>query len=426
MQRIAPVCCAAALAAATWGQDYLPSAELYAAGLVKFWQVRLPLEPGQQLVDLYLVDDQLFATTGDGFAYALDAVTGAPRWVKQVTRGGYRLWRPTRAQDRAVFVTPAMVTEFDWYLGTPIRAFPLRYPASSPAASDGSLLFIGGVNQRLYAFAIGTDYERWKVVTSGQVISRPLLHGGILYFASDSGHVFACKPASKRKVWVRRPGGAVTADLAADENGVYVASRDNSLYLLEAGAGGTRWRARLSGPLLEPPALTPSVVYQYCADDGLVAINTAGLGEVDRIRWKLPEGRRLLTVNDTLAYVLTRDEQIAAVRILDGAVVHRIAATGFGLSVSVPGEKVLFLAAPDGRLFCARDAKAPLVTREQVLAALRAGTGPRQPAGAQAASAPAAEETPPQPPAAQDALSSSDTGPPLGGKSKVSRSYSGG
>ncbi len=407
-------------------QDFLPGEALTPAGLAKFWQLRLPLDLGQTLTDLHRVDDQLFAVTADGYAFAIDAATGTLRWMQQVTRGGYRLHSPARAGDRAVFVTPATVIEYDWYYGTPIRRFELRFPAASPPASDGQLLFLGGVNQRLYAFPIGADFERWKVVTGGPIVSRPTLFSGTLCFASDSGQVFACRPSDKSHVWVQRPGGAVTADLVADENGVYVASRDNSLYLLDPVSGGTRWRARLSGSLTSPPAVTPTVAYQYCRDDGLVAITTAPIPENDRILWKLPDGLALLTVSDKLAYVLTRGQEIVAVQIDGGAVAHRVPAFGFTLPTAATAEKAFFIASPDGRVFCARDEQTPLVTREQILAALRIGTkaaeappAPQEPAAEDADGATPGESS-------SDALSSSDSGPPVGGKSKVSKQYGGG
>lgn len=402
-------------------EDYLPSGPLHEAGLVKFWQLQLPLEPDQQILDLYLVDDQLYATTQDGYAFAVDAPTGALRWMCEVTHGGYRVTVPAHAGDRTIFVTPAMVLHFDRYFGTPILRFDLRVPAASPPASDGRRVFFGAINQRFYAYSGANEFERWRTVSYGTVSARATLAGGVLFFAGESGHVFACTPSNKTRVWVRRPGGPVTADLVADENGVYVASRDNSLYLLDPVAGGTRWQARLSGPLYEPPAITKDVVYQYCPDDGVVAISTAPIVQQDRILWRMADGRRVLTSDDAHVYVLSTNDEIRAVRIADGTVTSVIPAIGFNKAVPVMGGKVIFLAANDGRLFCARGSDAGVLTREQVLAALRVTTGKPPPPAPEppAASRPAATQT-------QDVLKTGEKGPPIGGKSRVSKQYGGG
>jgi len=70
---------AATAALAQPGGDFLPADQLEAAGLAKFWQLRLPLEPGQRLRDVYLVDDQLYACTEDGYVFVIHAYTGTLR-----------------------------------------------------------------------------------------------------------------------------------------------------------------------------------------------------------------------------------------------------------------------------------------------------------------------------------------------------------
>jgi hypothetical protein len=75
----------------------------------------------------------------------------------------------------------------------------------------------------------------------------------------------------------------------------------------------------------------------------------------------------------------------------------------------------IFLAAPDGRVFCARPRGVPPLQREDLLAAL-------QPPGSKAE---AAASQPTTRPAARpgEALVTKQPGPPIGGKSKVSREY---
>src|SRR5439155_9344016 len=122
----------------------------------------------------------------------------------------------------------------------------------------------------------------------------------------------------KRLQWRTTTYGTVVADLVADENGVYAANRDQSLYLLDLAFGQIRWRARFSGPLEEAPVLTPAVAFQYCPDSGLTAVNTATIGDQVRTFWSMPEGRSALTADEKTAYVLTRDEQLVEVGLFSG------------------------------------------------------------------------------------------------------------
>jgi hypothetical protein len=59
-QKLALICSllALGLTPALGAGDFVDSSALHAAGLVKYWQLPLPLQPGQELGFSYLVDDQ--------------------------------------------------------------------------------------------------------------------------------------------------------------------------------------------------------------------------------------------------------------------------------------------------------------------------------------------------------------------------------
>ena len=197
---------------------------------------------------------------------------------------------------------------------------------------------------------------------------------------------------------------------------MYLPGVDQSLYCFDLRYLEVRWRARFSGPLYEPPVLSKDTAYQYCSDDGLVAVNTEPIGASERIRWKLPRGRMLLTVDEENAFVLSRDETILVVRIADGELVQSLPATGFTLGTAKPDTTAVCVASADGRIFCARPQGAPLVKREDLRAALGAPVvADNETADAEVAAA--AEQTP------AEAAAPVPQGPPIGGKSKVSKNF---
>ena len=252
-------------------EDYLSSSALAPAGLVKFWQLKLPLEADQRLADAYLVDDQLYLATQDGYVFAVHAHTGAGRWMRRVTAGGFRIKRPAHAGNRVIFNTSTQLLVLDRYSGLARAETELGFPAGSAAVTDGVNIFLGGLNQRFYCFDVDSLFEIWKASTNGPINSAPAVKDGRLYVASDDSGVYACVAANKQFFWQTATTGPNTADLVADAAGVYVASRDLSLYFFDLRFGRIRWRARFSGPLYEPPVLTAGVAYQYCPDDGVVA-----------------------------------------------------------------------------------------------------------------------------------------------------------
>ncbi|MCK4340374.1 MAG: PQQ-binding-like beta-propeller repeat protein [Phycisphaerae bacterium] len=405
--------------AALADEDFIPAPALHKAGLIKFWQLQLPLEADQVLLDAYLVDDQLYLGTQDGYVFAVHAYTGAIRWLKPVTRSGYRIRRPCHAGGRVIFVTPVDVQIYDRLSGEGRARRELRFPARTAAVSDGRRFFVGGLDNRIYAFRVDGLFLDWRAVTDGPITSLPAIHGENVYVANEGGTVYACTRDRKVARWPNPAFtyGPITADLVVDDSGVYVASRDQSLYLFDLYGGLIRWRARLSSPLYEAPYVSRELAYQYSMTDGLVAVETGLDYEIEqRLRWKLPQGRQVLAVDQKYVYVRSLDEKLLAVAKKDGQVVHSIPAAGFTLGIPAQ-DTTIFLASPDGKLFCARPRGAPLLQQQDIAKALlpaEPGTADKTSAG-RPTTQPAAE--------APDYLGTKRGGVPIGGKSKVSRDF---
>ncbi|MCA9245175.1 MAG: PQQ-binding-like beta-propeller repeat protein [Phycisphaerales bacterium] len=399
------------------GQDYISADALRDVGLTRYWQISVPLEADQRITSAYLVEDQLYLTTNDSYAFAVHAPTGAVRWMRPVGGGNYPIPQPCHVDGKTVFATPPKVTIYDKISGDPAQEFALRFPAGTGPITDGARYFIGGLDGRYYAFPFGRDFAVWKVVTQSRVVSRPVIYGEYLFVGSTDGRVFACRSADKFRHWIRATSGPIVGDLAANERGVYVPSQDQSLYLMALDTGTPRWRVRLSGKLDEGPVVTPDVVFQFVHEDGLVAIEADPLKRGERVRWKFHEGRKALTLLDGAVLVLTRDGRLVAIDLETGQP-RGAGASANGLTIPVPSadNSTVFLASADGRVFCARPVGVEPLRVEQVRLAMQSDvTQPseEEPETSAVATTTADDTTPSDRPAV----------PAIGGKSKVSKSF---
>ena len=395
-------------------EDYVPAGPLFELELAKSWQLQLALGADQCLVDAFLVDDQLYFPTNDGYVFAVEAATGANRWLRQITTEAYRIRRPAQAGERVIFATPSTVTQVNKITGEGLAQMTPRFPCGTGVVSDGSRMFLGGLDHRLYAFDVTDPVQSWRVLTNGPISSTPAIYGRDVLFASDDGTIYSAAAYNKVLHWVARTYGPIDSDLAVNDFGVYVPCVDQSLYLFDLRFGELQWRVRFTAPLREPPVLAGGTAYQYSLNDGLVAIDAVGIGVDERIKWKLPTGRMLLTTDNTRAYVLSLQDSILVADLNTGEVTHTIPTPGLNLGVPGPGVSTIYMASPDGRVFCARPRGAPLVRSEKVREALRA------PAPAPAAEATAAAPATPPPGAP---VGTPVPEPPMGGRSKVSKGY---
>lgn len=409
------------LTAWAWAQsDFLAPEALDAAGLTRFWQFQVPLDPNQSIVAGYLVDDAIYLATNDGYAVALDAYTGALRWLQPISGTAYRVRRPAHAGDKVVFVTPVDIQTYDRRSGDGIARRELRFPAGTGPVSDGTRVYFGGLDARLHCHDVESLTRDWRIGAEGPVWSTPVLFGNAVYCASQGKTVFAATRAQKAFRWYNVVGGNVSADLVANENGVYVACEDQSLYVFDLQFGRLVWRTLFGAPLREPPLPTKTLVFQYSQSDGLVAIEAGLPHEIEkRVRWTLPEGRQAVAVHDNTLYALSNAGELLAVDAKTGRVKQALSTGGLTIALPSAAEPTVYLASADGRLICLRPKGVPLLRAEEVRGSLGGkddAAGPPEPDAARA-------------PATQPAVAPgkpADSPPPVGGKSRISKGFRGG
>ena len=108
--------------------------------------------------------DIVYAADVNGKVYAIDAETGA------------EIWRQS--------------------LGTPVRA-------GMALTEDGSQLFVGGQDGALYALDTSDGFEMWLQGSEGQVLSRPVVSGSVVYESVlyESYRVRTLYVDNGREVW---------------------------------------------------------------------------------------------------------------------------------------------------------------------------------------------------------------------------------
>jgi outer membrane protein assembly factor BamB len=400
--------------------DYLPSDELHPTGLMKFWQLQVPLSPGQTVVDAYVVGDQMYVCTHDGYVFGIHAPTGAIRWVRQVTRLGYRIQRPIHEGTSVIFGTPAALSAYERVFGDGVWRHSLPFSSvSTPildVTPDGSYLYLAGYNARIYGYHYEEPREAWKAGLKGPVAGGIVPFDGSLYMVTRHGYVYAVDPAQREELWERTGSvdARVQAPVAVNDDGVFVADTNRRLTMFNRKLGTVAWRATFDGPLYDAPTLIDRAAYQFCPDEGLVAVDIDALDDDSRFLWRLPRGRRVVTADEQRLFVLSRDEKLLAVERATGRVLHEIDAAGMTLAEPQLSETAVYLFSADGRIFVARPKDASRPRRDDVVRGL-------------APAAPASDETvgpsTTTGPAVTNPLDTSSAGRPIGGRSDVTRNW---
>jgi outer membrane protein assembly factor BamB len=211
-----------------------------------------------------------------GHVWALDAATGATRWVYR-TSG----------------------------------------PVKSSAAFAAGRVYIGSYDGHVYALAARTGRLLWRASAqprlggSGSFYSTPAVDYDRVYVGSTDGKVYSFGASSGRLRWSHATGGYVYAAPAIWGRLVLVGSYDHVFYAFDAASGTVRWTFRANGPISGAASVVDGVVYFSTFAHRTYALAAA----TGHLVWTWPDGeyspvitdgRRLYLTGRGRIYALTR------------------------------------------------------------------------------------------------------------------------
>lgn len=136
--------------------------------------------------------------------------------------------------------------------------------ASSAAVSDG-VVYVLGYDAKLHALDAATGKSKWTFATRGEhrftathlhgalpvaeampdpfdvFLSSPQIAGGVVYFGSSDGNVYALDANTGSQRWKFQTGDVVHASPAIADGRVFVGSWDGNFYALDAATGALAW-----------------------------------------------------------------------------------------------------------------------------------------------------------------------------------------
>ncbi len=219
---------------------------------------------GQVISSPAIANGTLYVGSTDGNLYAVDLGSGTQKWK---------------------FATHVRVT-------------------SSPAV-DGGTVYFGSYNGNFYAVDAASGQLKWKFQTPGErrfagkhlhgsqpagesmpdpfdyYLSSPSVSGGIVYFGSGDGNVYALDAASGKLNWKFQTGDVVHASPAIADGTLFIGSWDSYFYALDAATGKEKWRFKTGEDheiynqvgIQSSAAVMDGVVYFGCRDSNFYALD---------------------------------------------------------------------------------------------------------------------------------------------------------
>lgn len=158
--------------------------------------------------------------------------------------------------------------------------------SSPPVAVDG-VIYVGSLDNNLYALDAASGSELWRFTTKGQVADSPAVVAGMVYFGSDDGNVYALNASSGTKLWSFNTGTPVFSSPAVANGVVYIGSDNGYLYALDAATGAQFWIFNAGAAVTSSPAVADGVVcvgsqdYSFYAVDAVTVVPNCGASTLE-------------------------------------------------------------------------------------------------------------------------------------------------
>jgi outer membrane protein assembly factor BamB len=275
-------------------------------------------------------DDLVYVYFDSKQVSAVERKSGKFKFSVSVYSPTHELRPLVELKDKVVFpnATTLEVYDFD---GDHERSVHLNKSLVSNAAGAGQIIYFGstGPNGGLVeAYDMSDDPAtvaapfKWEFLANkgGEILAAPAVLNGIVYSGSTHGEVDAVN--EKRDiVWDtdqnmflvgeqltvdRAPmtDNKISADLRVDESGLYVASKNGTMFCINRATGKLLWQYFSGAPLADSPVLAADTVYLQVPGKGLIALDKGNKFAFDRLpRWTYPTATQFLSQDAKYSYL---------------------------------------------------------------------------------------------------------------------------
>lgn len=281
--------------------------------------------------------DTLYVTTGFGTLVALDAATGAERWVQRLDASA--TGAPTvkqgvvyvSARDSRAWAVNAADGRIRWQLpGVPTGS--VRVGGAGPAVTDQFAIFPFGSGELVAAFRLG-GVRLWGASVLGarkgrvyagisDITGDPVVVGDVVYAGNQSGRTVALNLSTGERIWTAQDGAYSPVWPVGDA--VFLVSDQGELLRLDASTGERVWGVELPYFVKDKVKRRKAVVGNY--------------GPV------LAGGRLLVASSDGLIRSFNPEDGalISSVNLPGGATTNPVVAGGTLYVVSKKGQLLAF------------------------------------------------------------------------------------
>jgi outer membrane protein assembly factor BamB len=239
-----------------------------ASGKTVFYAPPVLTDDGQLLIGSAGTDHSFFYLDAQTGAYKRQFQGALARWVAApLVLDGY-VYAP--GGDGVLYLLDMQ--------GNKLKTLDTGAPLWSQPVTDGTYVYLAGLNHHLYALQPQTLNIVWEKDLGGALVGSPVLSpDGTLYIGSFASKVTAVEAASGKTLWEKKTDGPIWSGVALNAGLVYAADLTGKIYAFDAQSGEQRWNPiQPDGPILGAPLPWKDLMIFTSETGAVVGIDAEG------------------------------------------------------------------------------------------------------------------------------------------------------
>jgi len=334
------------------GLERLFSKELLAhSKMEKVWEVKVPIRENENLKELVLVDNRIYAISNLNYVVSLNRNTGSVIFSSEIAPAGFPVLGLGHYDDELFSIIGNSIIELNPDSGAEISSERLAVRATCPAARNRSNFYVAGIDRRVHCLRVEDKVQLFEAAAKNDsIITSIVAEDSFVIFSTDAGNLVRISPDEPRFRWEFEASGGIVGPIIKDGDSLFIASEDTNVYKVNIIRGKLDWKYQTNAVLDEAPRVTEEAVYQYAHHKGLASIDT-GSGEG---MWELVEGVDLLAERSGNAYVITKEPKLIVMDNKAGKQLYSVNLEGVTKYVSNVVDSKIYIGDDSGRIACIR------------------------------------------------------------------------
>jgi outer membrane protein assembly factor BamB len=328
------------------------------AGLEIVWDSKLPMKKAENLEQLLILGNRLYAISDRNYMTSLNKENGERVFAKLFAPPGVPVTDLQLYGEELLSSGGSKLVQYDAKSGDELKAVDVGFGITCPAARNSAYFYVAGTDNRLHAYRADDRVQAFEVAArNSSTITSVIADDNLVVFATDAGNVLAVAPDTPRLIWQFDAADAIAGPVVKDWMSLFFASADTNVYRVDiVGLPEMKrlvWKYQAAAVLDRAPRVTQEVVYQRVRGKGVTAIDK----EAGSLLWRVPGGVDLLAEARGKAYVITKARKLV---VMDNTEALRLYSVNFGavaVHAANTGDERIYIADKRGRLMCLEPAE---------------------------------------------------------------------